>query len=127
MNRKIEIGTEVYLVLSPNNYIKKYRFVKCKVKSIYYRRSSQRNLVEYDDTNIPKDYKVTLTNIDDEHTYYCNKYLDKIYFKDEFTQLNIDIENLNKILEFKLNQKMELKSYIRATFSKWKYKGTINM
>lgn len=123
MNRRLEIGTEVYLVLSPNNYIKKYRFVKCKVKSIYYRRSTQRNMVEYDDTNIPKDYKVTLSNIDNERTYYCNKHLDKIYFEDELNQLNIDIENLNKILEFKLKQKEELQNFILNEFPNWKYRG----
>lgn len=123
MNRRLEIGTEVYLVLSPNNYIKKYRFVKCKVKSIYYRRSTQRNMVEYDDTNIPKDYKVTLSNIDNERTYYCNKHLDKIYFEDKLNQLNIDIENLNKILEFKLKQKEELQNFILNEFPNWKYRG----
>ncbi len=123
MNRRLEIGTEVYLVLSPNNYIKKYRFVKCRVKSIYYRRSAQRNMVEYDDTNISKDYKVTLSNIDNERTYYCNKCLDKIYFEDELNQLNIDIENLNKILEFKLKQKEELQNFILNEFPNWKYRG----
>lgn len=127
MNRKLEKGVEVYLILTPNNYKRKYRYVKCIVKSIYFRRSSQVYMVEYDDNNIPKSYKVSLCNVDDVKSYYCNKDLDKIYFEDELNQLNIDIENLNKILEFKLNQKMELKSYIRETFSKWKYKGTINI
>ena len=127
MNRKLEKGVEVYLILTPNNCKRKYRYVKCIVKSIYFRRSSQVDMVEYDDNNIPKSYKVSLCNVDDIKSYYCIKCLDKIYFEDELNQLNIDIENLNKILEFKLNQKMELKSYIRETFSKWKYKGTINI
>ena len=110
MNRKLEKGVEVYLILTPNNYKRKYRYVKCIVKSIYFRRSSQVDMVEYDDNNIPKSYKVSLCNVDDVKSYYCNKDLDKIYFEDELNQLNIDIENLNKILEFKLNKKIELKS-----------------
>lgn len=127
MNRKLEKGAEVYLILTPNNYKREYQYVKCIVKSIYFRRSSQVDMVEYDDNNIPKSYKVSLCNVDDIKSYYCNKGLDKIYFEDEFTQLNIDIENLNKILLFKMKQKTELKAYINNEFSNWKYKSDINV
>lgn len=127
MIRKLEKGTEVYLILTPNNHKRKYRYVKCIVKSIYFRRSSQIDSVEYDDTNIPKSYKVSLYNADDNKSYYCNKGLDKIYFEDEITQLNIDIENLNKILSFEMKQKVELKAYIDNEFYNWKYKGDISI
>ena len=53
MNKKLDKDTIVYVVLSPNNSKKEYRCVKCKVKTIYYRGSTQKDYVEYDTQNIP--------------------------------------------------------------------------
>lgn len=127
MNRKLVKDSEVYLVLAPNNYIREYRCVKCKVKSMYYRGSTQKDVIEYDDEKPPYDYRITLYNIEDPKSYYCNKHLDKIYFEDDITQMVEDITNLNKILDFKQKQKQELKDYVHNEFPKWKYKGDLNI
>ena len=55
MNRKLQIGDIVYLVLTPNSYIKEYRYVKCRVTKILYRKSSHRNFVEYDNLDFNND------------------------------------------------------------------------
>lgn len=127
MNRKLDKDTIVYVVLSPNNSKKEYRCVKCKVKTIYYRGSTQKDYVEYDTQNIPYDYRVTLHNVEDEKVFYYNKHLDKIYFEDEIPQLTEDMLNLNKILDFKQKQKQETLNYIKKEFPNWKYRGKINV
>lgn len=126
MIRKICNGDVVYLILSPNSYVKEYRYVKCKVKVIYYRGSTQKDFVEWDSDNIPMEYRLTLTNLDNEKLYYTNKYLDKIYFEDELDKLNEDIQNLNKITQFKQKQKEEFKKYIKGEFPNWEYRSIIN-
>ena len=126
MIKRLDKNTIVYVILTPNNSKKEYRCVKCKVKTIYYRGSTQKDYVEYDTQNIPYDYRVTLYNAEDGKTFYYNKHLDKIYFEDEMTQLTEDMLNLNKILDYKQKQKQELKDYIQKEFQKWNYRGTIN-
>ena len=101
MSRKLVPGDVVCLLMSPNNYIKEYRSVKCKVRNIYYRGSTQKDLVEWNTDDIPLDYRISLINYEDNKSYYCNKHLDKLYFEDELDELTKDITNLNKILEFK--------------------------
>lgn len=126
MIRKICNGDVVYLILSPNSYVKEYRYVKCKVKAIYYRGSTQKDFVEWDSDNIPMKYRLTLTNADKNQVYYTNKYLDKIYFEDELDEINKDIINLNKITNYKKQQKEEFKEYIKKEFPNWKYRSKIN-
>ena len=127
MNRVVKKGDEVYLVLTPNNYVREYRCVRCKIKSMYYRGSTQKDVIEYDDEKPPYDYKITLYNIESPKTYYCSKHLDKIYFEDTISQMVEDITNLNKILEYKTYQKQELRDYIQKEFPNWKYRGKLNI
>lgn len=131
MNRKLQIGDIVYLVLAPNNYIKEYRYVKCMVTKILFRKSSHRTFVEYDNLDYNdkafNDIKLCLTNVDDTTKYYCSKSLEKIYYYDELDRLNTDIENLNKILQFKVKQKQELKDFVEKEFPNWAYKVTLNI
>lgn len=126
MNRVLKQGDMVYVVMTPNNAIREYRAIKCKVKSIYYRGSSQRSEVEYDDIKPPKDFRLTLTNAETQ-AFYTKKYLEKIYFEDELDKMQVDINNLNKILDFKQKQKQELGDYIKKEFPNWKYKGELNI
>lgn len=125
MSRKLVPGDVVYLLMSPNNYIKEYRSVKCKVRNIYYRGSTQKDLVEWNTDDIPLDYRISLINYEDNKSYYCNKHLDKLYFEDELDELTKDITNLNKVLEFKKKQKEELQKYVKE-FKGWNYRSNIN-
>ena len=127
MNRIIKKDDEVYLVLTPNNYVREYRCVRCKIKAMYYRGSTQKDVIEYDDEKPPYDYRITLYNSESPKTYYCNKHLDKIYFEDTISQMVEDMTNLNKILEYKTYQKQELRDYIQKEFPNWKYRGELNI
>ena len=68
-----------------------------------------------------------MTNIDDTTKDYCSKSLEKIYYYDELDRLNTDIANLNKILQFKVKQKQELKDFVEKEFPNWTYKVTLNI
>ena len=125
MIRQLKNKDVIYLIMSPNNYIKEYRSVKCRVRNIYYRGSTQKDFVEWETGNIPLDYRLSLVNCEDEKKFYCNKHLDKIYFEDELDKLEEDICNLNKILVFKEKQKEELQDYINK-FTGWNYRSKIN-
>ena len=127
MNRVLNIGSIVYLLLPPNNQKKQYRYVKCTVNSLYLNNFEEVYSIEYFTTAIPMEYKVTLRKFDEKKSYFCGKHLDKIYYEDELSQLNEDIDNLNKILEFKQKQKDELKQYIDTEFTNWNYRSKINI
>ena len=126
MNRRLNVGDTIYIIMTPNNAINNYRSIKCNVKRIFYLGSTPKEYVEYDDENVSRDYRLTVTNVENPKMFYTKKYLDKIYYEDELDKMEEDINNLNKILEFKQKQKQELGDYIKKEFPNWKYKGELS-
>ena len=127
MNRIIKEQDIVYVVMSPSGATIPYRSIKCYINKIYYRRTTLVDRLEYDDSNIPADYRISLINAENPKARYTKKNLDKIYFEDEKDKMQVDIDNLNKILQFKIKQKQELENYINREFYNWIYKGSINI
>ena len=130
--RDFNVGDIVYVVLPPNNHKKVYRYVKCQICRIYYRRTAQRTSIKFDsdaDSNkkLYDSITVTLSDINNSHNYYYNKHLDKIYYEDEVEILNKDVDILNKILEYKQKQKEELENYVNTEFFNQTYNGKIKM
>lgn len=147
--KQVNVGDEFYYLFAPTSNLP-YRYYKGKIESIVDKnvkyRDPNRNLkstyivsdilqvLNGSDVYVNSELKHTALhftytqNNQKRYTIIDNiKDADKIYFLNELSVLENDIEQLNDILNKKKELKEELQKYVDEKLQDWNYRGTIKI
>lgn len=148
--RILNVGDTIYVMFTPNNTMKYYRYYKCTITYLQlgwgvtkninrpmfqtYNLNDLKELEKQSSYSQNKNlltigiqYVINNANKPVRNFILLNKDKHRIYFEDEVDIVEKDVENLNKILELKIKQKQELQEYTKTLLTNWNYRGKDNL